>query len=623
MHARKHLPENRIAIILPLLLFVLAPCSAAASTTLKAAGATWMRYDSAHFTLLSARDAAFNEAVIRDLERLRGMLVALFPQGSYDEPVPTYFFLFPSTEHDTPNHVGTYGGSGFFQPTPLGNYAALLNAEGEFALESIQRQYLHALLRLNLPNATAWLRHGLSAFYATFEVKDGQPRFGLPVMGNLTWLNQMSGGQWMPLEELLTATKPPSSGTEATGFGAQAWLLVHYLLVGGEKPDAMVRFVALLEQDTDPMTAFREAVTSDLPALADRLAAYASSTTFRYLTFQGEGSNAADVRSTTLDTAAAHAYLGDLVLATQKGAEPLATNHFREALVVEDIASSTERGSAQPARALAHAGLGAVALRAGDPTTAQNELRHALILDPANPVIAYRFAQAVLEQLERRRAESEHEQALVNEAITALENAVEAEPSFAEAWAQLGFARGLQPEPSETAVEALETATTLLPGRADIVFNLLLAQAGLGRFDAVDRLIERLVGLGADEVTLARARETRIQMMYRQAASLVRETRLDEALPLLTRVITETTNPNLRASVEKLIPQLLPVARHNRFAKGFLEALDLYRAGAVTEARDALEALAASVTNERQQQAFDALHQHVTSTAAVRGETPP
>lgn len=558
----------------------------------------WIRLDSEHFSFISARDETTTWELARDLEELRAMLIQLFPSGTYDEPVPSYFFIFDSAAQDKPYRLGASDAAGFFQATPLGNYAALFKSEGEHAERSVQQQYLHALIRLNQPAAPAWLRHGLATFYGTFERDETGSRFGQPIVKYLQWLRDFSGGRWMPIETLISLEAPPTNSTGSVRFHAQSWILVHYLLTGSGAGEAgLVHYMEKITEGASSRVAFTETIAADSATLLESLTEYAGATSFRFLRYGGGLAAGGDttVRAAALSPAEVHALLGELVVATQPEGGALASAHLEAALRLA------------PENPRAHAGQARLAVATGDLDRAIRHLHRASRASPRDPHVGFLLGDTLLARLGNRPPADDSGRVSLGEAVAALERATELAPAFAEAWARLGFALGLDEERSREAIAALERAAALLPGRVDIAWNLLLAHAHAGQRLEAELVVEKLKRLEAPAATLARARETLVQMAYREAAALVRETRLEEALPLLARVLAETTDPELRESVETLVPKLIPVAQHNAFAARYLEALDLLRQGARDASLEGIEALESEATSERQREALAVL----------------
>ena len=601
----RDLPAS-ILFLLSTILTVQAVSADVPAFDLQAANANWIEIESEHFRFVSNRDEAFTEAMIRDLENLSTVIRELFPAGTYDEPVPTIFYLFSSAESAVPYSLSNAAARGFFQPTPLANYAAFFGGDGYFAARSIQQQYLHTVIRLNQPTAPAWVRYGLAAFYGTFERNGQGARFGLPIREYLTWLTTLSGQKWIPFETLIGLEAPPSTEKESLGFFAQSWLLVHYLLTGGEGEAArVVRYVEAVDQGMSSHEAFAAHISKDPPALRKMLLDYVAAPRFRIFRFLGTPKSDTTLHIRTLSKPDVHAVLGELVSATQADANALAAAHFDAAIAVDAEHPGAHTGRAQ------------LAIRAGDLVSAITHLERAAAVDTEDARIAFLLGDTRLDRLAGRAPTTDDERALLHTAIDDLERATAIEPRFAEAWARLGFALGFLDDREAEATQALEVASTLLPGRVDIAWNRLLAHARAGQRTEAEGLVAQIERLEASDEMLARASETLVQMAYRDAAALVRETRLEEALPLLARVLGETTDPNLRASVEALLPKLIPVAQHNRFAARYLEALDLVRQGAFDEALTVIDALAPKSASPRQTEALTILRAAAASLSAA------
>ena len=100
--------------------------------------------------------------------------------------------------------------------------------------------------------------------------------------------------------------------------------------------------------------------------------------------------------------------------------------------------------------------------------------------------------------------------------------------------------------------------------------------------------------LAPGEATLARAREVLLTMDYRDAARLVRQDRLDDAIAVFARIQAESTNPALQQQVAAQLEKLESTAQTLRFGALYRKFTNLLadrqfdRAGAVLRELDAL-----------------------------------
>jgi tetratricopeptide (TPR) repeat protein len=192
-----------------------------------------------------------------------------------------------------------------------------------------------------------------------------------------------------------------------------------------------------------------------------------------------------------------------------------------------------------------------------------------------------------------------------------MERATRLDPDFAQAWVRLGYAHSLEHRPSPAEVETLETAARLLPRRADVAFNLLLAYARAGDRGQAEATRQRLDLLQADAAILARAREIVLQLEFREGTELMRQDRLDDAVAVLAHVQASTRDPDLAERAAEYLGTAAKASRHNRFVEPYNRAVRLLEAGDLEAAVAAIEELAADARPGRQAEAVASLRERL------------
>ncbi len=583
-----------------------------AATTAEAAGESdrWIRVDTAHFTFFSNGREDIVRTIAYDLEALRHVLTQLAPGTDLDAAVPTFFYVFGdeasfapyrlvrrADRGSGPQHFGTPMAlaAGFLVPHEHGNYAAVIGHPYSRPVRFVYKQYVHQLLHDHLPALPLWLRHGLAEYYSTFEIDGDTAKIGLPVQAHLEGLRLWGTVRTLALAEVLALDELPHDGGARGGFFTRAWALTHYLL---RKDPALQKqlaaFVRRVSRGVDPGQAFAEAFDVDLAALEASLETYLLQREMTYARIPiDRGAHPAEI--TPLAGHEVLYRLGNLLAHSSPGHAEAAARHFRGALELA------------PEHGPSHAGLGTLAQAAGDDATALSHYRRAAQLSGADYLVQYLYGDSLARSLEGRRPQDEDAETRLAAAVVALEHSVALQPQFAQAWARLGYALNLAPEPSPRAAEALERALELLPGRLDVTYNLLLARARLGQREAADTAVVRLRWLGADDATLGRAREVQLRMDYREANRLVKDTRLDDAIAVFAGIAAETTDPSLRQQTEQRLSLLEPAAQYNRFGALYNEAVQLLREHRTQAAADVIARLEEITKPGRQRQMVDTL----------------
>lgn len=123
---------------------------------------------------------------------------------------------------------------------------------------TIVHEYVHLLTAASGPDAPAWLDEGLAEFWSSIVISGDRIVIGPPQQKHLSVLRSRS---WIPIDDMIAhrrGTLPPSRSQTAM-FYAQAWAMVHYLLLG---------------QDDDAPLSFMPANVPPLSQLDERVRVY-------------------------------------------------------------------------------------------------------------------------------------------------------------------------------------------------------------------------------------------------------------------------------------------------------------------------------------------------------------
>ncbi len=274
-------------------------------------------------------------------------------------------------------------------------------------LHVLAHEFGHALVDRHLERLPVWLDEGLAELLArggsTSDATDAR----------LGHVRMLAAEPLLPLAELLAATRESAHYTQAglaARFYAQAWSLVHYLIVadGGARADRLTTFVALLRRGMTDIEAARAAF-GDLRQLDQRLRAYVATARLASPLVQPlpQAAGAAS-RARRLSVAEASLMLGDFLEhsgradlavgvveraagsgAAAEAAERLSLGLFRRRRFVEAEATAIRALESSTRLAVAHYVAGA-AIMAQSPELsperadrAESHLRTAIRLNPA------------------------------------------------------------------------------------------------------------------------------------------------------------------------------------------------------------------------------------------------
>ncbi len=582
----------------------------------------WLRLETQHFTFLTNGPEGVARSTAHDLEQLRYAITQLWPEGRFEPAVPTLIYIFEDNESfgpyrlrralgptgDEPRVLSQGSGSaGYLVPHEHGTYAALMIDSESRPVRFVYKQYVHQLLHAKLPTLPLWLRHGFAEYYSTFEVDGDEALIGLPIKAHLDVLSShLAGGKLGLMAMVLEAERTRDVGQPS--MYPQSWALTHYLSSDPDRARQLGAFAYHVARDMPAEKAFAKSFDVDFAELEKRLVAYLKGGKFQYLRAE-LALGAHPARVTRLAPHEAVFHLGDLVAHTQPARQEDAAAHFRSALQLA------------PGHGRSLAGLGFIAEQAGDDAAASTYYQQAIAQDADHFLVQYLYGSSLAQSFGDRRPTNEDEQARLNLAVAALERSVEQWGNFAPAWARLGYARNLQPEASHQAVEALENAHGLLPGRLDIAFNLLLAYARIDNREAAEAIVARMALLAADDAALARAREVLLTMDYRDAARLVRQDQLDDATLLFARILAQTTNPALQQQVEEQLGKLESTAHALHFSELYRKVTNLLADRQLTAAADALKELDAIAQPGQQRAEVERLTKKLA--AMRKWQSPP
>ncbi|HYN85027.1 MAG TPA: tetratricopeptide repeat protein [Pyrinomonadaceae bacterium] len=501
----------------PLCLLLLSALLAA--PTPAAAKETWTAVRSKNFHLVGNASDKEIRRVATKLEQFRDVFTRIFPAVRFQNPVPTTVVVFKSDGAFKPYKPLVDGKTsdlaGYFQPGDDVNYIALAaeRAGTENPFETIYHEYVHLLVQNNMAAVPAWFNEGLAEYYSTFEVDDERKVYlGKLVDGHVLLLRRQQ--QLIPLKTLFETDYHSlhRNRREAKGlFYAQAWALVHYLVLGndGRRLEQMGRFLTLAGQGKSQEQAFREAFGTDFAGMEKELREYVRRDDFkmRVVTFDKRLEHDAEMTSRPLTEAEALFHLGDLLMHTNRLDEAAAK--LREALTLA------------PDSAAAHASLGMTLVRQNREAEAREHLRRAVSLDSQNYLAHYYYASALSRAGldESGRARRGYDEAAVKEMRASLRRAIELRPDFAESYRLLAFVNLVAGEQLEESVALLKRAMAAAPGRESYLFILAQIYLRQEKYEEARQAAEPLARsadprLRADGASLLRA----VEQMKEQAA---------------------------------------------------------------------------------------------------------
>jgi len=436
-----------------------APAPAARAVRLNG---DWIRVESPHFLVYSGASASKAREIVLDLERFRSVLLRLKPSSPPNAPVPTTVFVFPSDGAMAPYKPRLNGKprnvSGFFRATHEGNYIALAAGWNKDPRRVIYHEYFHFFMHSNFAPQPTWYDEGAAEFYSTFRSSANEAEIGHPVEEHLRTLRD---SKMLPLPELFAVGKGSPEYNDALKQGifyAESWALVHYLLRTDPKRSAEFgRFLVALQQGEPADEAFRREFGIEPDAILRELYTYVRQARFQYARIRfSELDVPTTVSVSPVRPEDAIAQLGELLAHGDEDELADAEAHFASVL------------AKSPAHPAALAGRGFCRLRARRFDEAADDLEKALAAGSTDFRVPYRLGEVRLRKL-RFTASGPVAPRELEEARAAFRRALELDPGFSEARAELGKTYLLDdPARAREGVAFLEAAVRELPARADL-----------------------------------------------------------------------------------------------------------------------------------------------------------
>ncbi len=383
--------------------------------------------------------------------------------------------------------------AGYFQPGEDVNYITLTTERrGENPYSTIYHEFVHLLVNNNFGKASVppWFNEGLAEYYSTFDIDDDRKVYlGKLIDNHLLLLRQQ---QLVPLKSLFDVDYYSLHRNKRESrwvFYAQSWALVHYLVLGnnGQRLPQVGQFFDLLAKNTPTEQAFREAFQTDFAGMEKELKKYIQSQTFRgqVVTFDQKLEFDSTMQSLPLGEAEAEAYLGDLLLHTNRPEDAAA--RLQQALALD------------PKLGMAHASLGMARMRQRRFDEAKQHLQNAVAANAQNYLAHYYYAYALSrEGMDERGMSSGYAPETAREMRSALRKAIGMKPDFPETYHLLAWINLVTNEGLDEGIQMLRKALSLAPGNESYLLVAAQIYMRQEKFDAARRTLEPLAQNGGD-----------------------------------------------------------------------------------------------------------------------------
>jgi len=451
----------------------------------------WVSVRSNNFFVLGNGSEEQAAQVAFRLEQFRDAISKMFPGVKISSPVPTTVIVFKSENSYRPFKLSE-SNAGYFQPGQDVNYITLTTeVQGDQdPFTVIFHEYTHLLVNNTLENAPTWFSEGLAEYYSTFSItNDQQVILGRAIGSHVSLLRQR---KMLPLRTLFAVdTKSPyyNESDKQTIFYAESWALLHYLILNRnpQRVTQVTRFLELLSAKVPVETAFPAAFQTSFEQMEDELRRYVGQDRYPIVRghFERKLENKKDLTSRPISEAEAQAYLGDLMVHSNRLE---AETYLQTALKLE------------PNLALAHAALGMLRFRQNRLEEARQSLERAVAANYENYLIHYYYALV----LARPNQDEVHlgsgfSTETAQKIRAELKKAIALRPDFPESYNLLAFINLVTNTEVDESINMLRQALITSPGRSD--FTYMLGQLYMNKDDykAARPLLEQVVSSSAEE----------------------------------------------------------------------------------------------------------------------------
>ncbi len=474
---------KRLVVIFAIVFCFLQLVSASAPV---AAKDNWTSVRSKNFLLVGNADEKDIRQVAVRLEQFREVFSRLFSTLNVNSPVPTTVIVFKNDESYRPFKLNA-NTAGYFQAGPDVNYITLEltrdpgSDRDPFTI--IFHEYTHLLVRNTSGNVPLWFNEGLAEYYSTFTITgDQKVVMGRPIAGHVYRLRD---NKMLPLRKLfeIDHNSPHyNEGDKQSIFYAESWALMHYLILGknGERKPQLGTFLNLMSTGVPLEQAFQDAFAMTFESMEKELRAYIQRDRYpiHSESFQSNVDYASAMQAAPITEADAQAYLGDLLLKSNRGE---AETYLQSALKLD------------PNQAMANASLGLLRVQQGRSQEARKHLERAVAASAQNYLVHYYYAYVL-----SREGNRDMETVFGFPAETALKMrselqlAIKLRPDFLESYSLLAFVNLVTETDLDGTLELLKKALASSPHRNDLMF--MLAQIHLRKedFTAARQLIDKL-----------------------------------------------------------------------------------------------------------------------------------
>ncbi|HMF57982.1 MAG TPA: tetratricopeptide repeat protein, partial [Pyrinomonadaceae bacterium] len=354
----------------------------------------------------------------------------------------------------------------------------------------IFHEYVHLLINDSVGSVPLWFNEGLAEYYSTFDISDDRKvMLGKVISNHVLLLREQ---RVLPLRTLFAVDRrsPYYNERQKQGiFYAESWAVVHYLIQGnnGQRLPKLNDFFNLIASHVPTEEAFKRAFGISYEDFEKELKKYLQNNVFQstVVTFPNKLTFDTDMQSAPVSEAEAQAYLGDLLLHSNRTD---AETYLQKALQLD------------PQLAMAHASLGLLRVRQGRFNEATQSLQRAVAANSPNYLAHYYYAEALSrEGMSEGGLVSSYPPETLATMQAELKRAIELAPGFPGSYELLAFVQMVSGENLDDSISLLKHAIQLAPGRQGLA--LMLGEVYMHKQDykSARQWLEPLANSASDE----------------------------------------------------------------------------------------------------------------------------
>lgn len=560
------------------LLLALVPAPAAHA---KPAG--WVRAQTSHFVLYAQADRDSVLRLARNLESMAAMLEreGLGVRAPQRAPV---VMLAIADRREFEASLPVRGGkraalSGLAHTTPFGTWIGFA-AYDERGRMVAHHELLHTIVDASLGRAPLWMNEGLAEYFSTWRTTPLGGHYGDRIPWHV-WV--VRNEPPLTLDEMFAVTTETPAyaqgGERMARFYAESWALTHYLLRVDGRTQPFREMALAIADGVPARRAFGESFPGERwEQVPNRLADYVEGGRFASWDMALDPPpGAIDVAVREATAAEVDAHVG-MWRAHGRGLDDRATRAL------------LERSAAAPGDpALALAALGALDQREHRAADARRHLRAAAAVPDASPLALSAAGGGLLVEAVAGGA---RDTALAGEAFGVLQRSVARDPADAVALGWYGRAALASNRLTPAAMRALEEAATALPTDGPVASAWAAALSHTGQAARAREVLAKHEGLAQNrELGQFTGAALAFDAFRDSSAALARDGRYDELERLLDRTERTSADDRTLAAVRSLRTQLADARAQQRFVDRYNAGVRALNARELEKARDAFAAV--------------------------------